>query len=142
MKVAVLGARVPGISVTDSKFKVVYEWLGDELRVAGMTDIAGHDRSLEPDRMALLVAQARVTFPDAPHFENDDFSSLKPPAGLRPATRKGTPIISASHHKNLFLNTGHDALGGTLACACVTVDTDLISGQPGAISLQGLTLNG
>jgi D-amino-acid dehydrogenase len=65
---------VPGISVTDSKFKVVYALLGDELRVAGMADIAGHDRSLEADRVALLVAQAKATFPDAANYETD----LKP----------------------------------------------------------------
>lgn len=135
-------AGVPGISVTDSKFKVVYALLGDELRVAGMADIAGHDRSLKADRVALLVAQAKATFPDATHYEIDDYSNLKPWAGLRPATPKGTPIIGASPYKNLFLNTGHGALGWTLACACAKVVTDLIGGKPAAISLKGLTLNG
>src|SRR5258706_559356 len=39
-------AALPRISVSDSKYKVVYALLGDELRIAGMADIAGHDRSL------------------------------------------------------------------------------------------------
>lgn len=134
-------AGVPGISVTDSKFKVVYALLGDELRVAGMADIAGHDRSLEAERVALLVAHAKATFPDATQYETDDYSNLKPWAGLRPATPKGTPIIGASPYKNLFLNTGHGALGWTLACACAKVVADLIGDKPPAISLEGLTLN-
>jgi D-amino-acid dehydrogenase len=129
---------VPGISVTDSKFKVVYALLGDELRVAGMADIAGHDLTLESDRVALLVAQAKATFPDAADYE----INLKPWAGLRPATPKGTPIIGASPYENLFLNTGHGALGWTLACACAALVADLIDGKPPAISLEGLTLNG
>lgn len=129
---------VPGVSVTDSKYKVVYALLGDELRVAGMADIAGHDRSLEADRVALLVAQAKATFPDAADYE----MNLKPWAGLRPATPKGTPIIGASPYQNLFLNTGHGALGWTLACACAALVAALIDGKTPAISLEGFTLNG
>jgi D-amino-acid dehydrogenase len=67
---------------------------------------------------------------------------LKPWAGLRPATPKGTPIIGASPYKNLFLNTGHGALGWTLACACAAIVADVIDGKQAAISLEGFTLNG
>jgi D-amino-acid dehydrogenase len=137
-KTARNSSGVPGISVTDSKFKVVYALLGDELRVAGMADIAGHDLALEADRVALLVAQAKATFPDAADYE----INLKPWAGLRPATPKGTPIIGASPYENLFLNTGHGALGWTLACACAAVVADVIDGKAPAISLEGFTLNG
>lgn len=129
-------AGVPRISVTDSKYKVVYALLGDELRIAGMADIAGHDRSLEADRVALLIAQAKATFPDAANYTAD----LKPWAGLRPATPKGTPIIGVSPYRNLYLNTGHGALGWTLACACAKIVADQISGKMPDIALDGLTL--
>jgi D-amino-acid dehydrogenase len=127
---------VPHISVTDSKFKVVYALLGDSLRVAGMADIAGHDRSLEADRVALLIAQAKAVFPDAADYTAD----LKPWAGLRPATPKGTPIIGSSPYENLHLNTGHGALGWTLACGCAKVVADLIAQKSPDITLDGLTL--
>ena len=126
----------PHISVTDSKFKVVYALLGDELRIAGMADIAGYDRSLEADRVSLLIAQAKATFPDAADYSAD----LKPWAGLRPATPKGTPIIGKSPFDNLYLNTGHGALGWTLACGCAKVVADTIEGKASAIALDGLTL--
>lgn len=126
----------PHISVTDSKYKVVYALLGSELRIAGMADIAGHDRSLQADRVSLLIAQAKATFPDAADYGAD----LKPWAGLRPATPKGTPIIGKSPFNNLHLNTGHGALGWTLACACAKVVADTISGKPAGIALDGLTL--
>jgi D-amino-acid dehydrogenase len=129
-------AGVPRISVTDSKFKVVYALLGDELRIAGMADIAGYDRSLQADRIALLTAHAKATFPDAADYRGE----LQPWAGLRPATPKGTPVIGASPYRNLFLNTGHGALGWTLASACAKIVADQIDGKPAAISLEGLTL--
>lgn len=126
----------PRVSVTDSKFKVVYALLGQELRVAGMADIAGNDARLEPDRVALLIAQAKATFPDAANYAAD----LKPWAGLRPATPKGTPIIGASPWQNLWLNTGHGALGWTLASGCGRIVADQISGLAPAIDLNGLSL--
>lgn len=126
---------VPAISVTDSKFKVVYALLGHELRIAGMADIAGHNRTIEAERVALLIQQAKATFPDAARYEGD----LKPWAGLRPATPKGTPIIGKSPYQNLFLNAGHGALGWTLACGCAKVVSDLIAGRNAEISLEGFT---
>jgi D-amino-acid dehydrogenase len=127
---------VPHISVTDSKYKVVYALLGNELRVAGMADIAGHDRSLEQERVNLLIAQAKAVFPEAADYSVD----LKPWAGLRPATPKGTPIIGKSPYANLFLNTGHGALGWTLACGCAKLVADIIGDEPSEIALDGLTL--
>lgn len=126
---------VPAISVTDSKFKVVYALLGHELRIAGMADIAGHNRIIEQERVHLLIQQAKATFPDAARYDGD----LKPWAGLRPATPKGTPIIGKSPYQNLFLNAGHGALGWTLACGCAKVVSDLIAGRSAEISLEGFT---
>lgn len=59
-----------------------------------------------------LVATTRELFPEASRFDD-----VQPWAGLRPATPTGLPIIGrlpgAPH--NLLLNTGHGALGFTLA---------------------------
>jgi D-amino-acid dehydrogenase len=129
-------ASAPRISVTDSAFKVVYALLGDELRIAGMADIAGYDIALDTARVALLTRHAKAVFPDAGDYNAD----LKPWCGLRPATPKGTPILGVSPIANLFLNAGHGALGWTLACGCAKLLSDLVSGQPTGIALEGLTL--
>ena len=129
-------ASAPRISVTDSAYKIVYALLGNELRIAGMADIAGYNTTLDPVRVGLLTRQAKAVFPDAGDYAAD----LKPWCGLRPATPKGTPIIGASPIGNLFLNAGHGALGWTLSCGCAKAVSDLISGQPAAIALEGLTL--
>ena len=128
-------ASAPRISVTDSAYKVVYALLGDELRIAGMADIAGYNTTLDKVRVALLIAQAKSVFPNAGDYTAD----LKPWCGLRPATPKGTPILGGSPIGNLFLNAGHGALGWTLSCACAKVVSDLISGQQPGIALEGLT---
>ena len=129
-------ASAPRISVTDSAYKVVYALLGNELRIAGMADIAGYDTALDLVRVRLLINQAKALFPNAGDYSAD----LKPWCGLRPATPKGTPILGASPITNLFLNAGHGALGWTLASGCAKVVSDLISGEKSAIALEGLTL--
>jgi D-amino-acid dehydrogenase len=130
-------ASAPRISVTDSAYKVVYALLGNELRIAGMADIAGYDTTVDSARVALLIRQAKSVFPDAGDYAAD----LKPWCGLRPATPKGTPILGASPIENLFLNAGHGALGWTLAFGCARIVSDLLSGQPADISLEGFTLD-
>jgi len=129
-------ASAPHISVTDSAYKVVYALLGNELRIAGMADIAGYNTTLDPVRVGLLVKQAMSVFPDAGDYSAD----LRPWCGLRPATPRGTPILGTSPIANLYLNAGHGALGWTLACGCAKVVSDMVSGNHPEIALEGLAL--
>jgi D-amino-acid dehydrogenase len=125
----------PRISVTDFKRKVVYARIGDELRVAGMADLSGRRAEIDVERVDQLVDEVKTAFPHA-----SDFSSLKPWCGMRPATPKGTPVIGATPHANLFLNVGHGALGFTLALATGRIVADLVSKQSPKIPLEGFTL--
>jgi D-amino-acid dehydrogenase len=134
---ATSAASTPRISVTDSAYKVVYALLGEQLRIAGMADIAGYNTTLDPVRVELLIEQARAVFPEAGDYR----AGLDPWCGLRPATPRGTPIIGASPIDNLYLNAGHGALGWTLACGCARVVSDLVSGAPPEIALEGLTMD-
>jgi D-amino-acid dehydrogenase len=126
----------PRISVTDFKRKVVYARLGDELRIAGMADLSGKRAVIDTERVDQLVAEVKATFPHA-----SDFSQLKPWCGMRPATPKGTPVLGATRHGNLWLNVGHGALGFTLALATGRVVADLVSGRMPAVPLDGFTLS-
>ena len=143
----------PRISITDFKRKIVYAPLrmasGEppgratpqgELRAAGMADLAGYRATLDPMRLDQLVREAGAAFPNAAanHYEPE---GLKPWAGLRPATPKGTPILGASPFDNLFLNVGHGALGWTLALGSGRVVADLLSGRAPAIDLDGFRLD-
>jgi len=125
----------PRISVTDFKKKIVYARLGDELRVAGMADLAGDRADIDESRLATLVDETRAAFPDA-----SDFSRLKPWCGLRPATPKGTPILGRTPYPNLLLDCGQGALGFTLALGCGKVIGDLVAGSDPSVPLEGFEL--
>ena len=129
-------AAAPRVSVTDFKRKVVYARLGDELRVAGMADLAGRRATIDPERVEQLAAEAKAAFPGAA-----DFKVLKPWCGMRPATPKGTPVIGPTRYGNLWLNIGHGALGFTLALATGRIVADLAAGRASAVPLAGFTLH-
>ena len=129
-------SAAPTISVTDFKRKVVYARIGDDLRVAGMADLSGRRALIDTERVDQLVEEVKSTFPRA-----TDFRTLKPWCGMRPATPKGTPVIGATKHGNLWLNVGHGALGFTLALATGRIVADLASGRQPAIPLDGFTLH-
>ena len=105
-------AAAPRVSVTDSARKVVFARIGDRLRVAGMAELVGDDASIPPRRIATLQAAAERLFPGS-----CDFSELQPWTGMRPATPTGEPMVGRhpGGPENLLLNTGHGALGFTLA---------------------------
>ncbi len=106
------GDGAPRVSVTDAARKVVFARLGQRLRVAGMAELADEDWSIAPARITALQATARDVFP-----QGGDYAQADAWAGLRPATPLGEPVIGrlSGAPGNLYLNTGHGALGLTLA---------------------------
>lgn len=102
----------PTVSVTDSARKVVFARIGSRLRIAGMAELVGHDASIPATRIETLVDATRALFPRASRL-----AALHPWTGMRPATPTGVPIIGRLAHApaNMLFNTGHGALGFTLA---------------------------
>jgi D-amino-acid dehydrogenase len=126
----------PRISVTDFKRKVVYARLGGELRVAGMADLSGKRAIIDVERVEQLMDEVRMAFPRA-----TDFASLGPWCGMRPATPRGTPVLGRTHLDNLWLDSGHGALGFTLALATGRIVADLAAGRTPRVPLDGFTLH-
>jgi D-amino-acid dehydrogenase len=102
----------PTVSVTDSARKVVFARIGSRLRIAGMAELVGHDASIPATRIETLAEATRAVFPRA-----SELGELHPWTGMRPATPTGVPIIGRLAHapSNMLFNTGHGALGFTLA---------------------------
>lgn len=113
----------PSISLTDHAHKVVYSRLGNQLRMAGMAELSGYSRALDPGRCAAMKRQAYELFHTALDFDDVSFWS-----GLRPATPSGVPLIGQTRIPNLYLNTGHGTLGWTMAAGSGRAIADLISG--------------
>ena len=128
--------KAPRISVTDYKRKVVYATIGGELRVAGMADLSGRQARIDVERVDQLVSEVQAAFPGA-----SDYREINPWCGMRPATPKGTPLLGATPYANLWLNSGHGALGFTLGLATGRVVADLVAARTPAIPLEGFTLD-
>jgi len=113
----------PVVSLTDSKNKVVYSRLGNELRMAGTAELSGYSRTLNPVRCQTMLDQARELFADVLDFDNVRFWS-----GLRPSTPSNVPIIGRSRIPNLYINAGHGTLGWTMGAGSGRVMADIVSG--------------
>jgi D-amino-acid dehydrogenase len=124
------GHSAPYVSVTDADNKVVYAKLGDRLRVAGMIDITGNSDA-EPRRLDTLRRQAREAFP-----AGGDYQRAEGWSGQRPATPSGKPVLGNSGYSNLWLNTGHGALGFTLACGSARLVADCIAQRPPELDMS------
>jgi D-amino-acid dehydrogenase len=105
-------AKAPRVNITDAARKVVFARIGDRLRVAGMAELVGDDNSIPAARIKTLVDATMAVFPGC-----SDHARLQPWTGMRPATPTGEPVVGLSEKgpRNLYLNTGHGALGFTLA---------------------------
>ncbi len=103
---------VPQMNVTDVARKVVFARLGQRLRVAGMAELVGYNTSVPAAALSSLQRSVRQVFPQLAGC-----ALHQPWAGLRPATPTGLPVVGvqAGGPRNLSVNTGHGALGLTLA---------------------------
>lgn len=106
------GPQPPQVSLTDLDRKIVFSNLDGRIRLAGLADCVGIDRSVDERRVADLVELGRAVLPESARFD----SPLRAWAGLRPATPSGLPIVGRTAVNGLYLNVGHGALGWTLAC--------------------------
>ena len=112
-------------SVTDMDRKIVFAPLpGPVIRVAGIADFVGPDRSIDPARLATITRAASEA------LDVDMTADASPWTGLRPVTPDSRPLIGPSALPGLFLNTGHGGLGWTLAAGSARLATDLLLGKP------------
>lgn len=126
----------PVSTLLDETFKIAITRLGKRIRVGGMAEISGYDRSLPSRREATLLHCVHDLFPKAAQDGPTNFWS-----GLRPMTPDGPPIIGRTRLSNLFLNTGHGTLGWTMACGSAAVAAAVMTGERPAIDIAGLGLD-
>ncbi|MGY8524865.1 D-amino acid dehydrogenase [Paracidovorax citrulli] len=128
-------SRSPVSTVLDETYKVAITRFDDRIRVGGMAQIVGFDRSLDPAKRRTLEHVVTDLFPGAGDVAKASFWT-----GLRPMTPDGTPIVGPTPVKGLWLNTGHGTLGWTMACGSGKLLSDLVSGASPAIRADDLSV--
>ena len=126
----------PVSTILDETYKIAITRFDDRIRVGGMAEIVGFNKTLKPKRRATLEMVVNDLFPGAGNTAAASFWT-----GLRPMTPDGTPIVGATHIRNLFLNTGHGTLGWTMSCGSAQLLSDLISGKRPAIAADDLAVS-
>ncbi|APZ43669.1 D-amino acid dehydrogenase [Acidihalobacter ferrooxydans] len=127
--------RGPRSALMDEARKVAITRLGDRLRVAGMAELTGFDRSVQARYYRSIERAVRDWFPDAVDYAQAEWWS-----GLRPMTPDGPPVIGATAYPNLYLNNGQGTLGWTLSCGSARLLADIISAREPEIDPTGLSL--
>ena len=113
----------PVSTILDESYKIALTRFDDRIRVGGMAELTGFDRSLNTSREDTLLMVLQQLFPNASDISDAHFWT-----GLRPATPDGTPIVGKTKFKNLYPNTGHGTLGWTMSCGSAKLLSDIISG--------------
>ena len=128
-------ALAPVSTVLDETYKIALTRFDNRIRVGGMAELSGFDKTLRPQRRATLEMVTRQLFPGG------DLAKAEFWTGLRPMTPDSTPIVGRTPHKNLYLNTGHGTLGWTMACGSGQLLADIVTGRQTVISTQGLSVD-
>lgn len=127
-------ALAPVSTVIDETYKIALTRFDQRIRVGGMAELAGFDRSLRPQRRATLEMVTRQLFPGG------DLAQAKFWTGLRPMTPDSTPVIGVTPITNLFLNTGHGTLGWTMSCGSGKLLSDMVLDLPTDIATDGFSI--
>jgi len=125
----------PASTLLDETYKIAITRFDQRIRVGGMAEIVGFDKTLDDRRRRTLQMVLDDLFPDS--YVKGDLSFW---TGLRPKTPDSTPIVGATALPNLFLNTGHGTLGWTMACGSGQLLADIVSGRPTAIRSDDLSV--
>jgi D-amino-acid dehydrogenase len=129
-------ASAPVSTVLDETYKIAITRFDNRIRVGGMAEIVGFDKSLREARRATLELCVNDLFPGGGDTSKATFWT-----GLRPMTPDGTPIVGRTPVGNLFLNTGHGTLGWTMSCGSGQLLADLMSGKQPAIKADDLSVD-
>jgi D-amino-acid dehydrogenase len=127
-------SRAPISTVLDETYKIAITRFDQRIRVGGMAELKGFDRTLLNQRRETLEMVVQQLFPGGDLARADFWT------GLRPMTPDGPPIVGSTYLQNLYLNIGHGTLGWTMASGSGRYLTDLLLGRKTQIKQKGLSI--
>lgn len=128
--------KAPDVGGIDEDNLTGWVRLGDRLRFTATAEFAGFDTEHRPSDFTHMLRAAKGLFPEAADYSRPSYW-----AGLRPMTPNGTPLVGATRHHNLFLNTGHGHLGWTMSCGTARMLADVMQGRTPELDMTGLSVH-
>ena len=119
---------LPGVAIVDDESHAFVSRFGNRIRVVGTADFAGFDTSIGQSRIDNLFGVLESLLPELAAKVDRDAAQAW--AGLRPMSNDGRPFIGAGNIEGLFINTGHGALGWTMAMGSAHLLADQMTGRP------------
>jgi D-amino-acid dehydrogenase len=126
----------PQISIFDDTYHVALTRLGKRIRIAGCAELGSSTVNLHKKAVNTLVKVADDWFPSAANYRNANFW-----CGTTGMLPEGIPLLGATSHPNIFINTGHGAGSWALAVGSGKLVADIISQRETEISPEGLNLS-
>ncbi|RHY25293.1 hypothetical protein DYB32_008402 [Aphanomyces invadans] len=114
---------------------VVSPCVDGRIRICGGAEFAGKAhgvKAVETKRVARLVSQAKMLFPDG----YLDESNVHADVCLRPVSADDVPLIGQTTVDNLFVNCGHGAKGWAQSFGAAALLADDISGKIPAMNID------
>ncbi len=106
-------------------------------RFAGTMEFSGLNHEIRPERVQAIAKAAKSYYKDL-DFSTEELTEAQ--CGLRPVTPDGMPYIGRPRSfKNLVLATGHAMMGWSLGPATGKLVSELLSGTPLSLSLDGFS---
>jgi D-amino-acid dehydrogenase len=124
-------ARAPAQPIVDFDKRVAISRMGDHVRLTAVAELAGYSTRIDPRRLEQMKAVYDKLFP-----QSVDWAQAQPWVGLRPARPSSVPLIGPLPQAGVFINTGHGALGWTLACGSAKLLAEQMAGQAASIPVQ------
>lgn len=123
-------AQLPELCSIFAEAKVAVTPIENTIRFAGTMEIGGNNLDINPRRVQGIIKSVKEYFPQ---FSDEDFTDIKPWAGLRPCSPDGLPYISKMPgHNNVIAATGHAMMGLSLGPVTGQLVANILdqSGEP------------
>ncbi len=129
--------EAPNTVLFDESYKIAIARVGNRIRVSGLLGFL--PRTNQPHAKAInsLLKVANEYYPNAANFNTANFWSNT--FALQP---NGMPLVGATTHGNIFINTGHGAHGWAAAVGSAKLLADAIAGRDSEINSDGLLWSG
>jgi D-amino-acid dehydrogenase len=125
--------EAPNTVLFDESYKIAIARVGNRIRVSGLLGFLPRSDQPHPKAINSLLKVANDYYPNAANFNTANFWSNT--FALQP---NGMPLVGATTHSNIFVNTGHGVHGWAAAVGAAKLLADAIAGREPEIDSDGL----